>query len=160
LFEDRESKIEERMLPDQKLVASSQRSATSDQRQATSDTHAVILYDGHCRLCLNCVKIVARLDWLGCFVFRDLHQRDEMADKDSGLDAAKLLDEMHLIFADGRRLSGFYAFRAIARNLPLTWLFWPLLYLPGVDYLGARAYRFIAQHRACINAACKIPAPV
>jgi predicted DCC family thiol-disulfide oxidoreductase YuxK len=50
---------------------------------------------------------------------------------------------------DGWR-GGFYAFRYMARSLPLLWPIVPLLYLPKIDLAGDRLYQRIAQRRYCI----------
>jgi predicted DCC family thiol-disulfide oxidoreductase YuxK len=132
--------------------------AEAIQRPASGIRHAAILYDGRCSLCMNSIKLVKKLDWLHRFVFRDLNLRDEIARDYPNLDASTSLEEMHVILPGGRRLSGFFAFREIARNLPLGWPIWPLLYVPGVPYFGVRVYRFVARNRSRNGFACEIHA--
>ena len=55
---------------------------------------------------------------------------------------------MHLLTPDGKRLyHGFGAFRWMAWRLPLCWPIAPLLYVPGVPWLGQRIYLWIARNR-------------
>jgi predicted DCC family thiol-disulfide oxidoreductase YuxK len=129
--------------------------SSSIQQRASSDQHPAILFDGHCSLCSNSIKLVKRLDWLHRFTFRDLNRREEIARDYPNLDEAKTLEEMHVIMPDGRQLAGFFAFREIAKQVPIGWLLWPLLYIPGVPYFGARIYRLIARHRRRAAVVCK-----
>ena len=55
---------------------------------------------------------------------------------------------------------GFFAFRRIARELPLMWPLLPLFYLPGSRALGPRVYAWIARHRrrlGCESELCELP---
>jgi len=135
------------LISSEQSASSNQPRATSDEQPATSNPHPAILYDGQCGLCINSIKWVRRLDWRRKFVLRDVNQRDAIARDYPGLDPTAALEEMHLILPNGRRLAGFLAFREIAKNLPAGWLIWPLLFIPGVPFVGARVYRLIARHR-------------
>ncbi len=72
------------------------------------------------------------------------------------------MEEMHLVTPKRDRLHhGFGAFRWMAWRLPLLWLVAPLLYLPGVPYLGQRVYLWIAKRRyrlvPCRDGVCTLP---
>ncbi|MDQ3346824.1 MAG: DUF393 domain-containing protein [Acidobacteriota bacterium] len=54
---------------------------------------------------------------------------------------------MHGIDRHGRVFTGFLTYRALAWVLPAGWLLLPVLYLPGVPWLGRRAFRAIADYR-------------
>lgn len=106
-----------------------------------------VVYDGECGFCRSSLLVVRYFDCLHLLAF--LNGRDpvqlarvpgvtpEMSDK-----AAIAVDRQ------GRARAGFYAFRAIAWRLPACWLVAPLLYVPGVPWLGTRAYAWIAAHRS------------
>jgi predicted DCC family thiol-disulfide oxidoreductase YuxK len=73
-----------------------------------------------------------------------------------------LIEEMHVVTPYGQHAyAGFRAFRWIAWRLPLTMLVAPLLYVPGVPWLGNKVYRWVAKHRfqlvPCDDGGCKVP---
>ncbi|NJO71071.1 MAG: hypothetical protein HC825_03920 [Oscillatoriales cyanobacterium RM1_1_9] len=52
-------------------------------------------------------------------------------------------------------------FREMTRYLPLLWILWPILHIPGVPYLGDRIYSYVAAHRprflqSCSSGGCAI----
>jgi predicted DCC family thiol-disulfide oxidoreductase YuxK len=131
-------------------------------------TKFAVLFDGQCPLCIRSVTTVDFLDWRGKFVFRDVNDWEQIARDYPGLDRQKSLEEMQVMIprhGGYEALAGFYAFRKIAQHLPLGMLAWPFLFIPGVPFVGARIYRFIASRRKrmsggarCSFHACAIPA--
>src|SRR5262249_11165179 len=98
---------------------------------------AQILYDGACPLCRKSVALLRRLDWGKRLVYRNARAPAQIPAFDPPLRPERLLQEMHLLTPDGRKVyRGFAAFRWIAWQLPLFWLVLPLLYLPGIPQLG------------------------
>jgi predicted DCC family thiol-disulfide oxidoreductase YuxK len=76
----------------------------------------------------------------------------------------RLLEEMHLVTPDQRRVyHGYGAFRWMAWRMPLLWITAPLLYIPGVPWLGQRIYLWVARNRfkiiPCRDGACHLPPP-
>src|SRR5207248_8905379 len=97
---------------------------------------SLVLYDGDCRLCRKSVALLKRLDWLGRLEFAD--SRGELPEGAAALDRERLLEEMHALTPNRRRVfHGFGAFRWIAWQLPLTWALVPLLYVPGCRRWGS-----------------------
>ncbi|MCI0683438.1 MAG: DUF393 domain-containing protein [Gemmataceae bacterium] len=122
---------------------------------------ARVFYDGDCPLCRKSVAILRRLDWLGRLECVNSRGADQPLLRQPPLSSAPLLDEMHLLTPDGQRLHhGFGAFRWMAWRLPLCWLIAPLLYIPGVPWLGQRIYLWIARRRfqllPCRHGVCTI----
>src|ERR1700722_17913483 len=109
---------------------------------------AVVLFDGECPLCLKSVEILKRLDWLHTLYFQNAREADRLPVSPMPLEPQRLLEEMHLVTPDRRSVyHGFGAFRWMARHLPLLVAFTPILYLPGVPFIGQRAYLWVARHR-------------
>jgi predicted DCC family thiol-disulfide oxidoreductase YuxK len=133
-----------------------------DRIDATrSNRRAQVLYDGHCAFCRRSVALLRRLDWLGRLAYADAR---DPAQRPAGvaLDPDRLLEEMHVLSADGRRVyHGFAALRWLAWRLPLLWPVAPLLYLPGVPALGQRLYLWVARNRfrlvPCHGGVCTLP---
>lgn len=48
---------------------------------------------------------------------------------------------------DDRPAYGFYALRRLCWCLPIGWLFLPLLYIPGIPWIGAKLYAWVAKNR-------------
>jgi predicted DCC family thiol-disulfide oxidoreductase YuxK len=101
-----------------------------------------ILFDGDCVLCRRTVEIMRRLDLFERLAFTDF-RRQPVPD----LAPEALARDMHVI-AGGRVFRGFDAYRRIALVLPLGWLVAPLLWLPGMAWLGPRVYTRIAAGRS------------
>lgn len=123
---------------------------------------AVVLFDGECRYCQKSVRILRGLDWLGRLAFQSGRETDRLPPSAEPLDPQRLIEEMHIVTPDRRRVHvGFGAFRWMAWRLPLTLPIAPLLYLPGVPWLGNRVYRWVAKNRfdlvPCHDGACQVP---
>ena len=93
--------------------------------------------------------------------FINARDTDEPLLRQPPVAGAPLLDEMHLLTPSGTHLChGFGAFRWMAWRLPPCWLIAPLLYLPGVPWLGQRIYLWIARNRyhlvPCRHGVCDI----
>lgn len=122
----------------------------------------VVLYDGTCPLCQRSVAVLRRLDWLAALEFRDARVPANIPGDLSGIPVGRFMDEMHVREPSGRVTHGFKAFRAIARRVPLLWLVWPLLFVPGVPWVGQKIYLWVAKNRynlvPCKDGVCQIPA--
>lgn len=107
-----------------------------------------VTYDGMCPICLRTVAILGYLDLRERLMLTNLEDPDAHLVVPPTITAADLHTQMHLVDPAGRAYSGFLAFRALTRLLPPLWPIVPLVYLPGVTWLGAQAYRHIASSRA------------
>jgi predicted DCC family thiol-disulfide oxidoreductase YuxK len=129
---------------------------------SAGDQHkAQVLYDGQCAFCCRSVELLKRLDWLKRLAYVDIRDPQNLPAQAPPLERNRLLEEMHLLPADGSRvLHGFKAFRWIAWRLPLLWPAAPLLYLPGMAFMGQHAYLWVARHRfqlvPCHGGVCSI----
>jgi predicted DCC family thiol-disulfide oxidoreductase YuxK len=129
-----------------------------------SHKRARVLYDGHCTFCRGSVELLRRLDWLGRLEYADARDPANRPAGAAPLDPGRLLEEMHVLTADGRRVyHGFAALRWLAWRLPLLWPAAPFLYLPGVPALGQRLYLWVARNRfrlvPCHGGVCALPPP-
>ena len=116
----------------------------------------IVLYDGACQFCRTSVDILKRLDWLQRLHFQSARDAEHLI-----LDRQRLLEEMHVLTPDRRHAyAGFDAFRWMAWRLPLTMPLAPLLYIPGVRWLGTKMYRWVAKHRfdlvPCSHGECRV----
>lgn len=123
---------------------------------------AVVLFDGDCPLCRRSVAILKRLDWLGRLAYLSAREPENVPLAEVRLDPRRLLEEMHVLTPDRKRArAGYAAFRWIVWRLPPTMLLAPLMYVPGVPWLGNKVYLWIARNRMklvpCENGVCQIP---
>jgi predicted DCC family thiol-disulfide oxidoreductase YuxK len=123
---------------------------------------AVVLYDGDCPFCRKSVAVLKPLDWLGRLHFQSARDLEKLPHSREPLDPQKLIEEMHVVTPDREHAhAGFRAFRWMAWRLPATVLIAPLLYLPGVLWLGNKVYRWVAKNRfnlvPCDDGGCKVP---
>lgn len=112
---------------------------------------AVMLYDGLCVLCRQSQRAVRYLDWLGRVERLDAQDHTMVAQRFPELSHQDILGEIFVQTKTGEWLVGFFGMRYLAWQLPLTWLILPLLYLPGMNTYGPRAYRWVAKRRYAIN---------
>jgi predicted DCC family thiol-disulfide oxidoreductase YuxK len=116
-----------------------------------------VIYDGHCGLCTRSVAVLRRLDWLNRLDFMDANHIERVHERFPSLPTDDLLHEIHIVNPEGQYWVGFYGFRRLAWLLPLLWPAAPVLYVPGVPWVGARVYGYVAAHRArnlCDSDAC------
>lgn len=98
-----------------------------------------LIYDGDCGFCKRSLGLVKRLDLFSSLDYVDYHEFENTAEFETSMVA---------VTPTGRSYRGFYAFRRLAWNLPLAWPVAPLLYLPGVAWVGERAYAWVAANRS------------
>jgi predicted DCC family thiol-disulfide oxidoreductase YuxK len=107
-----------------------------------------VLYDGKCSFCIRSLEVVRRLDVLGRLQFFPMHESATQA-AFPDFDPIRGEQEM-LVRTETGWLGGFFAFRHLARHLPLLWPILPLLYIGLVRSTGNRLYQRIAARRYCI----------
>jgi predicted DCC family thiol-disulfide oxidoreductase YuxK len=113
-----------------------------------TDRKAIVLYDGMCPFCRRSVRILKALDWLGRLRYQDARDTAHLPACDAPLDPKRLLEEMHVVTPDRKRThAGYRAFRWLAWRLPPLWPIAPLMSIPGMLWLGNRAYLWVARHR-------------
>ena len=124
----------------------------------------VVLYDGLCPLCQRSVRVLKRLDWLHKLHFQDCRDTANLPASAVPLELKKMLEEMHVVTPDRKHAyAGFAAFRWIAWRIPVLWFFTPppLLYIPGVPWIGRKVYLWVAKNRynlvPCKDGVCELP---
>lgn len=138
----------------------------ADTRHSKLETSRsiAVLYDGRCGLCLRSVFILQLLDWLSCLRYADFRDADTRATEAPGLTLATLDAALHIRLDQPSAetgkpvyLTGFDAFRHMARALPALWPVLPFLWLPGAAPLGRRIYAHIADRRKrCDHKECAV----
>jgi len=99
-----------------------------------------IVYDDSCPYCVRGKNVLERfrnIELVGISKFNNLQHN---------LKKENLLKELHLI-DDGKVYLGYFAIKQIWKKI---WIFSPLYLLsliPGVDFLGNLAYRWVANRR-------------
>lgn len=118
---------------------------------------STLVYDGDCGFCTTCVRVMAKLRLRADAVIAWQH-----ADLDAlGLTPEQCMTAVQWVGADGTRASGHLA---VAELLKANGAWKPvgmLLRAPGVSWLAARAYTWIADHRMSLpggTPACGVPA--
>jgi predicted DCC family thiol-disulfide oxidoreductase YuxK len=121
---------------------------------------ARVLYDGDCALCRKSIGILRKLDWLGKLDYVNARDEAHAVLRQPPVAVAPLLEEMHVLTPMGCLHRGFRAFRWLAWRLPACWPVAPLLYIPGVPWLGQRTYLWVARNRfhlvPCHDGVCEI----
>jgi predicted DCC family thiol-disulfide oxidoreductase YuxK len=123
-----------------------------------------VLYDGSCSLCRASVARLRRFDSRGCIDVVDLHDPSAQT-RFPNIDREEAMRWMQVIDARGRVWSGAEAWAHIGMLLPgwnlLAWL----LLVPGIRWLAAGAYAWIARNRyrwnssLCSDGTCSLHLP-
>ena len=125
-------------------------------------TKARVLYDGDCLFCCKSIGLLKNLDWLGKLAYVNVRDVTQPILREPPVAGAPLLEQMHVLPAGATSMYGGYrAIRWLAWRLPLTWIFAPLLYLPGMTWLGQELYLTVARNRfkiiPCEHGVCSLP---
>jgi len=117
---------------------------------------SVLVFDGDCGFCTTCVHVMGRLHLRADRVIAWQH-----ADLDAlGLAPEQCRQAVQWIGSDGKHASGHLAVAELLRaNGPWRPL-GALLRAPGLSFLAARAYTWIADHRMSLpggTPACRTP---
>lgn len=117
----------------------------------------VVLYDGRCGWCQRSIRAARLLDWFRRVEWLDA--RDPAIARSLPRTRLEQLEaEMATVTPRGEVLWGFFAWRKVFGILPLTFLIWPLLYIPPVPQIGRKIYAGIAarRHRLGSQEACSL----
>ena len=125
-------------------------------------TKARVLYDGDCAFCCKSVALLKKLDWLRKLEYVNVRDETQPLLKEPLIAGAPLLEQMHVLPSSGQHLYGGYrAVRWLAWRLPMLWLVAPILYFPGMTWLGQKAYMWVARNRfkivPCEHGVCSLP---
>lgn len=103
----------------------------------------IIAYDNTCRFCTSAKRDMEKIDrkkklkWVGI---------DNFNYKKYKLKKDDLLKEMYLI--KGKKVyKGYYAWKQIAKRIPLLFPLYIISLIPGIDFIGDRIYKIISKRR-------------
>jgi predicted DCC family thiol-disulfide oxidoreductase YuxK len=105
-----------------------------------------VLYDGSCSLCRASVARVRPFDRRQRVEFLDLHE-PSVQQRFPQIDREAAMRWMQAVDADGRVWTGAEAWARIGRLLPGWSLLAWLLLVPGIRWLAAKVYAWIARNR-------------
>src|SRR3989338_5243464 len=103
----------------------------------------IIAYDNTCQFCTAAKRDMEKIDrkkklkWVGISNFN--YKKYKLKKDD-------LLKEMYFI-EDEKIFKGYYAWKQIAKNIPLMYPIYLISLIPGVDFIGDKVYRAISRHR-------------
>jgi len=124
-------------------------------------TCPVLIFDGDCAFCSSSVRMLRRwVDRRGRYGIQPW-QSTELGSV--GLTAAQCDEAVWFVDEDGARRRGHLAVAAALRHSAPGWrpLGW-LLTAPGISWLAARGYRWVAANRSRLpggTPACAVPSP-
>ncbi len=116
-----------------------------------------LVYDGECRFCLQCVRLLTRWDRRRCLNVVPFQDAAALA----GLPAIpreQLEAAMQLVGPDGSVTAGAAAAPLLLGLLPGGSVTAMLFHVPGVPVLAAAVYRWVARRRhrlGCGSTACR-----
>ena len=118
-----------------------------------------VIYDGQCGFCIRALNIVQRFDLHNTLRFYDAH-RPETFEQFPELRGSDVNDAMYVVVEGEPVYRGFFAFRRLIWNSPLTWPLVLLFYFPGASFFGPRVYAWVARNRSkfgCRSEVCELP---
>jgi predicted DCC family thiol-disulfide oxidoreductase YuxK len=123
-----------------------------------------VLYDGSCSLCRGSIARLRRWDTRNRVEALDLHDPSAQI-RFPKIDREKAMLWMQAIDAQGHVWSGAEAWAHIGLRLPaLKWFAW-LLLVPGIRWVAAKAYGWVARNRyrwnssSCEDGTCAVHLP-
>jgi predicted DCC family thiol-disulfide oxidoreductase YuxK len=111
-----------------------------------------ILFDGQCPLCNRTIRVLGFFDLLARLEFLDF-RRTDLAEYNRRHGLALTLDDLDremYVVSRGQAYVGYYGYRVVAMAVPAFWPLIPLLYFPGVSWVGERVYGAIARNRLAL----------
>ncbi len=136
------------MMPTDALAATespAQPVAALPSPQARPDA-AVLIYDGHCKICQAQMQRLARWDKAQRIAYLSLHD-PLVAQRYPDLTHDELMRNMVLVDRQGIRHVGAAAVRYLSRLLPRLWWLAPLLHIPFSLPLWQWGYQQVARRR-------------
>ncbi len=131
--------------------------AKKRKKKGSNMNNIIVLYDGHCGLCLRSMFVLLQCDWLAALKPVNFRVSDDRRAFAPDVTERSLDKSMHIKLSNGSYLTGFDAFRYMTKRLPPLWPIAPLLWIPGVAPIGRRVYRWIADSRKkCDHENCLI----
>ncbi|MCP3027389.1 thiol-disulfide oxidoreductase DCC family protein [Halobacillus sp. A5] len=106
----------------------------------------IVFYDAQCPFCYHVKKSVKRFDWNNRMKWVSVQEVKENGEYPY-LEGKPILEEIHLLTKEGRVLEGFKSIRFILLQLPVFSLLALYLYLPGMEMMGARFYKWFSARR-------------
>lgn len=116
---------------------------------------AIAFFDSECIVCQTIHTVLGALDWQHNITWVNLHDKTLVQaylpeiDYDAHYD--ELMYEIHVKTEQRGILRGFAAARHLLGRVPLGVPLWALMWLPGVDWLGDKTYKFISANRYRVN---------
>lgn len=108
-----------------------------------------MIYDGDCGFCRATVDWALARDRDGRLVARPFQARGTL--EGTGVSRSEAERAVFLVAPDGRRWSGAAAVARILGLLPGWGWAGRLLELPGMRWIAARGYRWVADHRSLVS---------
>lgn len=113
----------------------------------SSPKRSKLVYDGHCQFCLESVKRIRTLDMFLSLELVDYQEHEDLSKFHPHLTHKEASSQLHLVEPGGKLYGGFNVFRRICFTLPMLYPLIPILYFPGMKWIGAIVYKFIAKNR-------------
>lgn len=120
-----------------------------------------IIYDGQCGFCVRSLIVVRAFDIYRTLRFHDSHQ-PETFEQFPALSREETDAAMYVVAEGEPSYSGFFAFRRLIWNSPLSWILLPVFYFPGAAFFGPRIYAWVARNRSsfgCESNICDLTSP-
>ena len=106
----------------------------------------MVFYDGGCPLCRREINHYRRLDVRHRIQWVDITQRLGILQA-FDISHEKAMQQLHVLYRDGRLLTGAFAFAALWSELPYYWILAKILRLPGLLAMVDKIYQPIARLR-------------
>jgi len=123
-----------------------------------------VLFDGSCSLCRASVARARRFDRNHKIEFFDLHD-PQAAERFPQVNREEAMRLMQIVDSNGKVYGGVDAWARIGMLLPGWNLAAWLLFVPGIRWLAAKIYAWIARNRyrwnreACVDGSCRVHLP-
>jgi len=124
------------------------------ERLSSEDRNGWVLYDGDCPMCIRLAGRFASILSRHGFELEPL--QSPWVRSRLGVLASEPLDEMFVLSSSGDVIGGADAVVFLARSIWWAWPLYAIPKLPGMMWLLARLYRWVARNRACFGGRCAV----
>jgi len=126
---------------------------------ANGNGKLVVYWDGQCPFCSAIKQRFSALDTTHRLNFVDMNDPAVAETAAPRFTPAELTEEMRVKMPDGTWRTGFFAWAAVLRTLPLLRWLGILMQSWLLADIGPKAYRWTADHRYAISRLLRLPAP-
>ncbi|WP_436517200.1 DCC1-like thiol-disulfide oxidoreductase family protein [Ekhidna sp. To15] len=111
-----------------------------------SKSSLTVYYDEHCPLCNRTRITVNHFDYLNKIEWKEIGSSD--SNQIEGIEKSEMYQTMHGVNAGGKVVKGVDTYLKVMQRIPLLWIGYLVISIPGIYHLAKWVYSIIASQRS------------